>query len=201
MIQIQNEKRKSIAVVALDPMAGASYKQEIENLFGEYAEVRGYSVRDGSATGKLPCADLFVISTDAYGSAEEVARHVPIDSEVMSVEVTFHLETLEKLWKLPKDKNVLFVNLTEVMAREAIAQLNALGVNHLHFIPYRQGMPLTEDVDIIVTPAEGRYVPQTDKPVIDIGQRPCSYSMMIEIALRLGLEHLLETESCFGFVL
>ncbi|WP_251389352.1 sigma-54 interaction domain-containing protein [Mediterraneibacter agrestimuris] len=199
MIQIQNEKRKSIAVVALDPMAGASYKQEIENLFGEYAEVRGYSVRDGSATGKLPCADLFVISTDAYGSAEEVARHVPIDSEVMSVEVTFHLETLEKLWKLPKDKNVLFVNLTEVMAREAIAQLNALGVNHLHFIPYRQGMPLTEDVDIIVTPAEGRYVPQTDKPVIDIGQRPCSYSMMIEIALRLGLEHLLETESFLDY--
>lgn len=113
----------------------------------------------------------------------------------MSIEVTFHLETLEKLWKLPKDKNVLFVNLTEVMAREAIAQLNALGVNHLHFIPYRQGMALADDVDFIVTPAEMRYVPETDKPVIDIGQRPCSYSMMIEIALRLGLEHLLETET------
>ena len=63
--------------------------------FGEYAEVVGYSVRDGSAAGVLPRADLFAISTDAYGSAEEEARHVPIDSQIMSIEVTFYWETLK----------------------------------------------------------------------------------------------------------
>ena len=65
---------KKIAVVALDPLAGASYTKEVRDLFGEYAEVVGYSVRDGSAAGVLPRADLFAISTDAYGSAEEEAR-------------------------------------------------------------------------------------------------------------------------------
>ncbi|MDD7388437.1 MAG: hypothetical protein PUG60_02010 [Lachnospiraceae bacterium] len=99
--------RKTIAVVALDPLAGASYTQEIKELFGDYADVKGYSVRDGSATGKLPRADLFIISTDAYGSAEEVARHVPIDSEVMSIEVTFRWKTLEQLWKIPKGTSIL----------------------------------------------------------------------------------------------
>ena len=64
---------KKIAVVALDPLAGASYTKEVRDLFGEYAEVVGYSVRDGSAAGVLPRADLFAISTDAYGSAEEEA--------------------------------------------------------------------------------------------------------------------------------
>ena len=39
---------KKIAVVALDPLAGASYTKEVRDLFGEYAEVVGYSVRDGS---------------------------------------------------------------------------------------------------------------------------------------------------------
>lgn len=58
---------KKIAVVALDPLAGASYTKEVRDLFGEYAEVVGYSVRDGSAAGVLPRADLFAISTDAYG--------------------------------------------------------------------------------------------------------------------------------------
>ena len=38
---------KKIAVVALDPLAGASYTKEVRDLFGEYAEVVGYSVRDG----------------------------------------------------------------------------------------------------------------------------------------------------------
>lgn len=65
---------KKIAVVALDPLAGASYTKEVRDLFGEYAEVVGYSVRDGSAAGVLPRADLFAISTDAYGSAEEEAQ-------------------------------------------------------------------------------------------------------------------------------
>jgi len=85
--------KKTIAVVALDPMTGASYKNEVQSLFGDYAEVVGYSVRDGSAAGKLPKADFFVMSADAYGSAEEVARHVPIDSGTMSIEVSFRWST------------------------------------------------------------------------------------------------------------
>ena len=64
--------------------------------FGEYAEVVGYSVRRWISCGVLPRADLFAISTDAYGSAEEEARHVPIDSQIMSIEVTFYWETLKK---------------------------------------------------------------------------------------------------------
>ncbi|MDO5408899.1 MAG: sigma 54-interacting transcriptional regulator [Lachnospiraceae bacterium] len=191
--------RKKIAVVTLDPSACASYMKEINSLFGDYAEVKGYSVRDGSATGKLPRADLFVISTDAYGSSEEVARHVPIDSETMSIEVTFHWETLKQLWKIPEGTSILFVNLTETMAREAISQLNALGVNHLYFVPYCPGRPIDEKIEIALTPGESRYVPETIKKVIDIGHRPCSYSMMIEIALRLGMEQLLETDPFLNY--
>ena len=94
--------KKTIAVVALDPRAAAFYAGQIESLFHDYAEVRSYSVRDGSATGKLPGADLFAISTDAYGSAEEVARHVPIDSVTMGIEVSYKWDTLEELWGIPE---------------------------------------------------------------------------------------------------
>lgn len=190
---------KKIAVVALDPLAGASYTKEVRDLFGEYAEVVGYSVRDGSAAGVLPRADLFAISTDAYGSAEEEARHVPIDSQIMSIEVTFYWETLKKLFEIPQGTKVLFVNVTSNMAREAITQLSSLGVNHLQIIPYYPGAVLEETVDIAVTPGESRFVPPSVKTVIDCGHRPCSYGMMVEIALRLGLEYLPETESFMDY--
>ena len=190
---------KKIAVVALDPLAGASYTKEVRDLFGEYAEVVGYSVRDGSAAGVLPRADLFAISTDAYGSAEEEARHVPIDSQIMSIEVTFYWETLKKLFEIPQGTKVLFVNVTSNMAREAITQLSYLGVNHLQFIPYYPGAVLEEPVDIAVTPGESRFVPPSVKTVIDCDHRPCSYGMMVEIALRLGLEYLPETESFMNY--
>ena len=191
--------KKRIAVVALDPLAGASYTKEVRDLFGEYAEVVGYSVRDGSAAGVLPRADLFAISTDAYGSAEEEARHVPIDSQIMSIEVTFYWETLKKLFEIPQGTKVLFVNVTSNMAREAITQLSSLGVNHLQFIPYYPGAVLEEPVDIAVTPGESRFVPPSVKTVIDCDHRPCSYGMMVEIALRLGLEYLPETESFMNY--
>lgn len=190
---------KKIAVVALDPLAGASYTKEVRDLFGEYAEVVGYSVRDGSAAGVLPRADLFAISTDAYGSAEEEARHVPIDSQIVSIEVTFYWETLKKLFEIPQGTKVLFVNVTSNMAREAITQLSSLGVNHLQFIPYYPGAVLEEPVDIAVTPGESRFVPPSVKTVIDCDHRPCSYGMMVEIALRLGLEYLPETESFMNY--
>ena len=136
--------KKTIAVVALDPRAAAFYAGQIESLFHDYAEVRSYSVRDGSATGKLPGADLFAISTDAYGSAEEVARHVPIDSVTMGIEVSYKWDTLEELWGIPEGTKALFVNMTETMGREAIAQLASLGVNHIQFIPFYPGAVLEE---------------------------------------------------------
>ena len=54
-------------------------------------------------------------------------------------------------------------------------------------------------MDIAVTPGESRFVPPSVKTVIDCDHRPCSYGMMVEIALRLGLEYLPETESFMNY--
>ncbi|MCI8889428.1 MAG: sigma 54-interacting transcriptional regulator [Hungatella sp.] len=186
--------KKKITVVSLDPRAGESYGGEIQSLFGDYAHISVYNVQDGSATGVLPKADLFVVSTDAYGSAEEVARHVPMGCQTMAIEVSFRWSELRKLKEIPDRTKVLFVNLTQTMAREAITQLNQFGINHIQLIPFYPGAVLEEDVSIAVTPDEMRYVPDEIQTKINLGQRPCTSGMMIEIALRLELEYLLETK-------
>lgn len=187
-------EKKHISVISLDPRAGESYGREIESLFGDYARVSVYNVQDGSAAGVLPRADLFVVSTDAYGSAEEVARHVPIGCQTMAVEVSFRWSELRKLKEIPAGTKVLFVNMTQTMAREAITQLNQFGINHIHLIPFYPGAVLEEEVSIGVTPDEMRYMPEGIAVKINLGQRPCTSGMMIEIALRLELEYLLETK-------
>ena len=77
-------EKKAISIIALDPRAARSYGRDVEGLFGEVADVSVFSVMDGSAMGMLPHADLFAASTDAFGSPEELARHVPIDSQTMA---------------------------------------------------------------------------------------------------------------------
>ena len=187
-------KKKKISIIALDPRAARSYQRDVEGLFGSVAEISAFSVMDGTAMGVLPRADLFAASTDAFGSPEELARHVPIDSQTMAVETSFRWQELRRLKELPAGSQVLFVNMTETMAREAIAQLEQFGITQVRWIPFYPGAELPEDVDIAVTPDEMRYVPEQIETKIDVGQRACTSGMMIEIALRLGLEHLLETE-------
>lgn len=186
--------KKKISVIALDPRAGASYCSDIARLFGGAADISAFSVLDGSAAGVLDRADLFVASTDAYGSPEELVRHIPIDSQTMAVEVSFRWSDLRKLKEIPAGSRVLFVNMTQTMAREAIAQLEQFGITHIHWIPFYPGAAEVPDVHIAVTPDERRYVPPSVETVIDLGQRVCTSGMMIEIALRLGLESLLEGE-------
>ena len=184
--------KKKISVIALDPRAGESYKSDIAQLFADAADISVFSMLDGSAAGVLDRADLFVASTDAYGSPEELMRHIPIDSQTMAVEVSFRWSELRRLKELPAGSRVLFVNMTQTMAREAIAQLEQFGVTHIQWIPFYPGAPEVPDVHIAVTPDELRYVPPGMETVIDLGQRVCTSGMMIEIALRLGLESLLE---------
>ncbi|MCI9120624.1 MAG: sigma 54-interacting transcriptional regulator [Oscillibacter sp.] len=184
--------KKRITVIALDPQAGESYRSDIAQLFGGVAEISAFSVLDGSAAGVLDRADLFVASTDAYGSPEELLRHIPIDSQTMAVEVSFRWRELRKLKKLPAGSPVLFVNMTQTMAREAIAQLEQFGITHVRWIPFYPGAPEVPEARIAVTPGELRYVPPGMETVIDLGQRVCTSGMMIEIALRLELESLLE---------
>ena len=184
--------KKKISVIALDPRAGKSYGEDIAGLFSDVADISVFSMLDGSAAGVLERADLFVASTDAYGSPEELAKHIPLDSQTMAIEVSFRWSELRKLKELPAGSKVLFVNMTETMAREAIAQLEQFGITHVHWIPFYPGAELPGDVHIAVTPDEMRYVPEEIETKIDVGQRACTSGMMIEIALRLGLESLLE---------
>ena len=123
-------EKKAISIIALDPRAARSYGRDVEGLFGEVADVSVFSVMDGSAMGMLPHADLFAASTDAFGSPEELARHVPIDSQTMAVQASFRWQELRRLKELPAGSRVLFVNMTETMAREAIAQLEQFGITH-----------------------------------------------------------------------
>ena len=182
---------KQVAIVALDPRASAFYGNQVQELFGDYVKVRSYSVMEGTISNMVR-ADLYMMSTDAFDNREEVPQYIPIDAQISEIHVTYMWETIRRLRTIPAGTKALFVNMTETMAREAIAQLEQFGITHIHWIPFYPGASLEEDVHIAVTPDEMRYVPPKMETVIDIGQRVCTSGMMIEIALRLGLESLLE---------
>lgn len=196
---------KKIGIVALDPRASAFYGKQVRELFGGTVEVRAYSVQDGAVTGmdgpltaasgeRAERCDLYMISTDAFENREDVPRYIPIDSQISQIHVTYLWEAIRRLREIPAGTKALFVNMTEKMAREATTMLNQLGVNHIEFTPYYPGAAPVSGIDLAVTTDEERYVPEGIREVVNIGHRCCTSETMIEVALKLGLEELLETE-------
>jgi transcriptional regulator with PAS, ATPase and Fis domain len=186
--------KKSIAVIALDPFAGKAYAQQVQSVFGDRAVVRNYSMMDGTAANMEPC-DLYMGSTDAFDAMGNTNRYIPSDAQRMEIQVTYFKEAVRRLEEIPKGTKVIFVNITEVMAREAVTQLEQLGITHLKFILYAPGSKLTDMAEIAVTPDEERYVPSGIPTIINLGQRTCSADTMIEAAFRLGFDDLLEEAS------
>ena len=186
--------KKIIGVIALDPFAGKAYADQVRQVFGSRAAVRNYSVMDKTAENMERC-DLYMASTDAFDAMKTWPHGIPVDAQKMEIQVTYRKEAIRLLREIPQGTKVLYVNMTETMAREAVTQLEQLGVTHLKFILYAPGCALTETAEIAVTPDEERYVPKGVSRVINLGQRTCSADTMIEAAMRLGFEDILEEEA------
>ena len=58
-----------------------------------------------------------------------------------------------------------------------------------------------ENVKLAVTPDEMDFVPAGMEQVINIGHRPCTANTMIETALRLGLESVMEEKKFQNYIL
>ena len=186
--------KKRISVVSLIPRSGRFYARQVQALFGERAEVMAYSTGDGSVENIEP-SDLYMITTDAFKEAREARKYVPMGGQIVMIQVTYSKKTVRELRELPKDQPILFVNATQQMAREAITQLEQLGVSQVSFAPYGPDSPDPEGFSIAVTPDEAQFVPAGIERVINIGHRPCTAGTMIEAAIRLGLEELLDEDA------
>jgi len=184
--------KKSVAVIALDPFSGKAYARQVQSVFGDRVLVRNYSVMDGTVANMEIC-NLYMGSTDAFDALGDLGRYIPSEAERMEIQVTYRRDAISRLENIPQGTKALFVNISEVMAREAVTQLEQLGVTHLKFIIYAPGSQLTEAVDIAVTPDEERYVPAGITTVINLGQRACSADTMIEAAIRLDFNDVLES--------
>lgn len=186
--------KKTVAVVALDPRASRFYGEQVQELFGDLVKVNFYSVMAGTVSN-MERSDLYIMSTDAFENREDVPQYIPIEAQISEIHVSYKWEAIRRLRQIPPGTRALFVNMTEKMVREATSGLNQLGVNHIEFIPFFPGADpeLAEGIHLAVTPDEERYVPAGIKEVVNIGQRCLTSETMIEIALKLELEDLLET--------
>lgn len=185
---------KRIAVITLTYNASIFYSSQIKSLFGDLVSIKTYNGMDGSVKN-IDKADVYVVSTDAFKSISDYEKYMPINVPKVEISVNFTKNSIETLMNMPKNTCAYFVNLSEVMVRESISRLSQLGVNHINFIPYFPGIKKVKNCELAVTVGEKQFVPSGVKTVIDLGHRVLDSSTIVELALRLKLDYLLESEN------
>ena len=74
--------KKTISVITLIPRSSRFYAEQVQALFGQWAQVHSYSTGDRSVEGIVE-SDLYLLSTDAFEDAQEARRYVPSVGQVV----------------------------------------------------------------------------------------------------------------------
>lgn len=183
---------KVIAIVAFASEVVKFYCKQLNELFGELIKVKAYSFEDNNID-KIVHADMFIIST--YSIYQTIRKNIPNESEVVITNITLSKEGLCQVMNIPHKTKAMLVNLSAEMCIETISLIYQLGVNHIELVPFYPGMKDIPNLDLAVTPGEARYVPSNVSTILDIGHRLLDTSTIIEIALKLKLEHLLQNNN------
>ncbi|WP_231701828.1 sigma-54 interaction domain-containing protein [Crassaminicella thermophila] len=183
--------KKKIGVATLYTNAAEFYCKQIESLFSDYVTVEKYCFDDRSIEKGIQC-DLVVILS--YTIFDAVKKYIQNDSEIIIMNRSLSNIGFEKIKSLPEGTKAMLVNVSAEMAIETISLIYQLGLRHIALTPVYPEIKELPDMDIAITPGEEKYVPNTVKKVINIGDRVLDMSCITDIAVKLGLDHMLITQ-------
>lgn len=183
---------KKIVIVTLAEQVAEFYRTQLKMLFGDLVEVYICNIDD--RTFPQEETDLYLVSTTASESFERIQHQIPSMDKVVIADITITREALAKLKQVKRGTKAILVNLNHMMSMETVALLHHLGVNNIEFTPFYPGLQEVPQVSLAITPAEQRFVPPGIRDVLDIGHRVLDTNTIIEIALKLGFDDLLDTD-------
>ncbi len=183
--------KKKIAVITFLHKGALLHKAQIESQFGDAVEVSVFAFDNNPVDRKIE-ADLAVFSI--YPAYVAVEPYLDPSTQVVIVSTTITCAQYERIMAVPAGERVIVVNYSREMTMESLALFKQLGISHIDMRPYYPGMKTVPEVSFAITPGEAHHVPKSVPHIIDIGSRVLSGTTLVEVAIKLGMGHLIQTE-------
>lgn len=169
--------RKTLAIVAGSEATKETLCNQMRYYLEDCIDIEGFSEE---IQVKEPIrADLVVMSSKVL--AEEMTEFVSPECPVLIANRSLNIESMEKLFGIPKGTAVFFVNDIKENVFGCIESLKEIGIDYIDFIPYYPGCRIYRTANIAVTAGETALVPDYVEKVIDLGARIIDISSIIEI--------------------
>jgi transcriptional regulator with PAS, ATPase and Fis domain len=176
-----------IAFIAIKRSYGEYVKNDLMKYFNNYAKINSYTVEEINDVETLHEKCILISSFDIF---QKVKNKASGNSEIIVNKLTIKKENLKKIVGIPKNSKVLIANISFRQCMEVISLLYACGYKDYEYIPYYNVYEVFDpDIKYAITPGETDMVPKSITNIIDIGERVCSVSSILEIAHTLKLRN------------
>lgn len=196
--------KKRVAVMCVSKKSNEFYSDYLEAIFAKTIDFFHYSLDENGFENMIK-ADLYLVCSTSSNVFEYSMSWIPENSNVVISSITFKKNSIKKVKQIPKDSNVLMVNLSKNMAMEAISTLNRIGINDINFIPLgpidnMKDINEYKDIKIAVTCGESRYIPDFVEEVIDLGGRVFTERVLVEMILKLDISEIMGTKPFKSYI-
>ncbi len=185
-------KAQDIAIATIHPETAAFLKRELQKIFKNKLHIKNYSFEDRSIENGID-TKLIIILEEAI--IEALKKYINPNSEIIIASRTITKEGYNKLINIPDQTKAMLVNVDTEMSMETISLIYKLGINNLELTPAYPGMNKFPNMKLAITPGEKRFVPDNVEQVIDIGDRVLDISAIYDLAEKVNLEYILESNT------
>lgn len=137
-------------------------------------------------------ADVLLISL--YSIYVEIKELIPLHTKVMILTTTLTKEQRHMIMRIQEDSEVLLVNYSPEMTLESMALLRQIGLTNYKFFPVYPGKADIPRIPTAVTLGEREQVPAFVEKIIDTGHRTLDETTIMDVAVGLEMEHLLQSQ-------
>ncbi len=180
--------KKKLGIVTLSSDMGYEYKLQLQKVFKDTVTISTYSF-EKSNFDDMEGLDVLLVSTDAQ---YDILKKIEQKCSIVIARLTLSKHGYNLMKSLKGLNRALLVNLTLEMSLETIALLYQLGFDNTRFVPTYPSMKTVPDVDVAITTGEKNLVPKGVKTVYDLGHRLLDKNTIVELAIHLDCENLLQ---------
>lgn len=181
---------KDLGIITLKKDAGEIYAKQIRYFLGNNIKINFYSYEEGNVT--YFNEKLIILSVSL--KYEEIVSLCSSDTQIIIPKLTFEKSSFSKISKIDKNETVYVYNLSRSMALETVALIHRLGSGISNLVPCYPKIESIPENSIILTPGEEIFIQTNGCEIIDLGYRIMDLSCIVDIAIKLNLEHLIKED-------
>lgn len=175
---------KKILVVSEGRNTGLRIMNQLNQLLGKHVIVENMLISEMKS--KKADADL-ILFTSAHFLAR-ASRYLDSNMPALVAKRVIDHKNIKDIISIENDEDVLFINDSYESTKEAIEQLDELGLDHVRYNGYYPGCSTFPHLQTAITTGEGQLAPYKPEKLIDIGSRILDVETIHEIAKILDVD-------------